>query len=466
MRKVFVLSIILALGLNVLGQDLQPDTLTLINDSVVVSDSAVEQPDSVAPEIEQTTEEGQPMQSGLSGESQKTWELRGSLRELAKVFSESPNKVDLLETRLKLELISTLGKNSAFRALGYAIYRYPQKQLCFDLKEAYLDYYTKYVDLRLGQQTNSWGKADELNPTDVLNPQDMSNITEDKSLRKTGIFQAKADIKLYDFILTALWKPVFEYMQVPALDSRWAFFSIPNTISLPAPVYPENKFTNTEWAFKLARTISSVDFSLSYFDGWDNIFTPVMSVNASTRQVTLDKLITHRTKMFGADFATSIASVGFWGEGAYFLTEDNEGVNPLIKNPYIQFVLGADYQFKNNYKLNIQYFQEVSTKTDDDAEKTSEEKLLSKMGIGLPLKQAITCRLEKKFGAAEEFKGELFGIYDLKYNGIYLVPRFSYTPEDGFNIEVGYNIFKGDDDSFWARFKNNDQAYLKCTYSF
>jgi len=396
----------------------------------------------------------------------KSWELRGSLRELGKVFTESPNGVDLFESRLKLELISTLGKNTAFRALGYTVHQYPQKTLQFNLQEAYLDFYTKYADFRFGQQTNAWGKADEINPTDIINPQDLTNITEDKSIRKIGLFQAKADLKFYEFVLTALWKPAFEYMQIPKLDSRWAFFTIPGVTNLPAPEYPENKFENTEWAFKLARTISSVDFSVSYFDGWDNIFTPVITVDNTTHQPTLEKLETHRTKMIGADFATSLFSAGFWGEGAYFMTEDDEGIDPLIKNPYFQFVLGADYQFSNNYKINIQYFQEVVTKTDDDAEKTSEEDMISKLGIGLPLKQALTARFEKKFGLTEEFKFELFGIYDIKDNGILLTPKFFYSPEDGVNIEAGYHIFAGDDQSFWNRFEHNDELYLKCTYSF
>ncbi len=396
----------------------------------------------------------------------KSWELRGSLRGLAKVYSESPNGVDLLESRLKLELISALGKKSAFRAMGYAVCQYPEKQFKLDLKEAYIDYYTKYIDFRVGQQTIAWGKADEINPTDIINPQDMTNITEDKSIRRIGLFQIKADVKLYDFVLNAIWKPSFEYMRIPALDSRWSFISMPFVTTLPDPVYPENSFENTEWAFKLARTLGSVDFSLSYSDGWDNIFTPVVAVDPVTHRPSLDRLETHRTKMFGADFATSLASVGFWGEGAYFLTEDHEGTDQNNKNPYIQFVLGADYQFRSNFKLNIQYFREIVTKTDDEAEKTSEEDMLSKLGIGLPLKEALTCRLEKKFGQAEELKAELFGIYDLKDNGIMFVPRFFYSPEDGLNFEIGYNIFAGDSESFWTRFQHNDELYLKCTYSF
>ena len=85
------------------------------------------------------------VQENYTAETPKSWELRGSIRGLAKVYSESPNEVDLLESRLKLELISAMGKKSAFRTLGYAVCQYPEKQLKLDLKEAYIDYYTKYI---------------------------------------------------------------------------------------------------------------------------------------------------------------------------------------------------------------------------------------------------------------------------------------------------------------------------------
>jgi len=448
MKKILFLSIALNLLAFSYAQEPANDSISRTADSTVVAEQ---------PMAEQSTTVSEPTRS---------FELRGSLRGLGKVFTESPMAVDLLETRLKLELLSTLGKKTAFRAEGYIIYQYPPSQLKFDLKNAYLDYYTKYIDFRLGQQVISWGKADELNPTDVLNPQDLTNLTEDKYIRKIGLFEAKVDVKLWNFLLTGIWKPVFQYMQIPPYGSRWSFFSIPGVTTLPPPTYPNVNLSNTEWAFKLSRTIGPVDFSLSYFDGWDNIYTPTIAMDTSTHSPVVTELSTHRTKMFGADFATSLWSVGLWGEGAYFLTEDYEGTLSNIKNPYFEFVIGADYEFKYKFKLNVQYYQEIITMIGDDAERDKEEAIPSKLGIGLPLQQALTLRFEKKFGREDQYKAELFGIYDLKYKGIYLVPKFSYSPEDAFNIEAGYVIFDGVSPSFWARFQHNDEIYLKCTYSF
>jgi len=190
--------------------------------------------------------------------AQMTYELRGSMREWTNVFTQSPRETDLLQSQLKLELLSTQGKRTAFKALTYYTYDGMKKEGNWDAKEAYVDYYSDLVDVRFGKQIIAWGKADEMNPTDILNPQNLSNITEDKSIRKIGLIELKTDMKRYGFVLTGIWKPEFESMQIPKLGSRWSFFTIPGMTSLPQPVYPENRLKNTEWALKLSHTISQI----------------------------------------------------------------------------------------------------------------------------------------------------------------------------------------------------------------
>lgn len=396
----------------------------------------------------------------------QSFELRGSLRGWLKAFTLSPNELDLLESRLKLELVSRLGKKTAFRSILYYTYDGVTKDDAWDLKEAYFDYYGDLVDIRLGKQIIAWGKADELNPTDVLNAQDMTNITEDKIIRKRGVTALKMDWKLSDFVLTLVWKPEFESMRLPEYGSRWAFFSIPGISQLPAPSPPEGKLENTEWAAKLSHTVSLFDFSVSYFDGWDHIFTPELAFDPINQRMDLKRLGFHRTRMLGFDFAGSVSSVGVWGEGAYFMTEDHGGNDPLIKNPYLQFVLGADYTFGSNVKVNVQYFQEIRTKIDGEAEDEAERKIISKLGLGLPVEQALSCRIEKKFGPGEAHKAEVFALYDLKNRGLLLQPKLSISPEDAVNLEVGYILYAGDDSSLFGRFDRNDTAYVKATFSF
>lgn len=394
------------------------------------------------------------------------FEIHGNVREWSGMFVQSPAEMDLSETRMKLELTSIAGSSAAFRAVSYYTYDGLTRSGVLELKEAYLDYYSSLVDLRFGKQIITWGKADELNPTDVLSPQNMTNILEDKGIRKLGLVFLKSDWNLDVFTLSAIWKPEFEFTRVPPIDSRWAFFSIPGVSSLPAPVYPNRELKNTEWAFKLSRTIGRLDFTVSWFDGWDNIFTPELAFNPTTHQPQLNRLTFHRTRMLGGDFASAAGPVGFWGEGAYFFTEDKDGNDPNIKNPYAQFVIGADYDLGENLKVNVQYFQEVITKTDNDAEQTAEEHIISKLGLGLPLQQAVSCRIEKKFGEGEAHKVELMTLYDARHSGVMISPKLAYSPEDAFSVEVGGAFFSGRSESFYGRFVENHVVYVRGTYSF
>lgn len=394
------------------------------------------------------------------------YNLNGNLREWVGAFVQTPVELGVVESRMKLELSSMTGEFSSVKVSSYYIYDGLKRNGIFELPEAYFNYYSDLVEVRFGRQIITWGKADELNPTDVLCPQNLTNILEDKGIRKIGQIFLNTDWTIEEFTITAIWKLEFDNIKIPALDSRWAFFSIPGITLLPDPIFPNSELKNTEWAFKLSRTIDRFDFSVSWFDGWDNIFTPVIKFNPSTQRPELDKLIFHRTKMLGADFATAFGPAGLWGEGAYFFTEDIDGVNPNIKNPYIQFVLGADYDFGDALKINFQFFQQVNTMIDNDEEEAIEEGNISKLGIGLPIQQAISCRIEKKFGIGEAHKVELLSLFDTKQSGLMLQPKFTYSIEDVFSVELGAAIYGGESESLFGRYEDNDIVYVKGTYSF
>jgi hypothetical protein len=380
------------------------------------------------------------------------YEIHGNVRQWTGTFLHSPAEMGLSETKVKLDLTSSFRESAAFRVLSYYTYDGLTRSGVLELKEGYLDYYSSLVDVRFGKQIITWGKADELNPTDILCPQNMGNILEDKAIRKMGLVFFRSDWNLDFITLTAIWKPEFNFLHLPPLNSRWSFFGIPGIMSLPEPVYPNRELKNTEWAFKLSKTVDRFDFTLSWFDGWDNIFTPEVIINPAAPEPQLN-FVFHRTRMIGADFASVAGSFGFWGEGGYFITEDHQGRDPNIKNPYIQYVIGADYDFGSNVKLNVQYYQELITKIDNDAERTSEENITSKLGLNLPLQQALSCRIEKKFGEGDAHRVELLTLFDPKHSGIMMIPKLAYSPEDAFIVEIGGALFSGKSSSLFGRFQ-------------
>jgi len=404
----------------------------------------------------------------------QNYELRGSLRGWTRAFIEDPHTVDLAQAKLKLELVSSLGMNTAFFARTFVtsekfrgdLYETmdPNEDINISLQEAYIDYYTDWMSLRFGRQVMTWGKADEINPTDILNPQDLTNMMEDKIIRKKGLFAIKANWIISDFELETIWKPEYGYMSLPSLDSPWSFLDLAGGRRFEQPEKPGSDLDETEWGIRLSRTISWFDLSTTWYDGWDNIYT--MDFKNAGQVPFGAPLMISRTKMVGGAFAASIASIGVWGEGAYFITEDGEGDNPFVRNPYAQYVIGSDYTFYSGLKINVQYFQEVRTGEDSYAEELSEDMLPSALGIGLQLERAMTARLQYAFGFGESQSIEVFTMADLEESGYMIGPKYRISPEPGVEFEFGGVVLVGDEESMYGRFDNNSHIYLKCTYSF
>ncbi len=385
-----------------------------------------------------------------------TYKLTGDLREYGKFFLQDPKNTDMLETRLKLELLSGLGKHFAFRTINYFYYDAVTRNQIWDFKEAYTGFYSTYFDMSLGKQIITWGKASDINPTDVVNPQDFSDFLEEKSVRKKGLFLLKTNIKLVNLGLEGIIKQEFDSARIPSPGSRWAFYSTQSgNALLPETEMPINSPSNFEEAIRISWAGSVIDASLCYFNGRDQ--QPTIRNSQSKF---------YRTQMFGGDISTSLCEAEVWAEAAYFHTADPDGKDMFIKNPYFQYILGGNYEIPWDVKLTLQYFQEIITKTHNNTEQKIEEAISSKLGIGYPLEQSLILNLDKSFGPNEKYRCQVAITYDIKENGVFFNPKFSDSFTDRVSCELGGAFFSGDETSFYNRFQNNNEAYLKLLYTF
>jgi hypothetical protein len=408
-----------------------------------------------------------PAQNDAAPPSASSYKLRGELREYGKYFVDDPRTPDILQTRLKLELLSGVGGNFAFRAVNFLNYDAVNKDLNWDLKEGYSGFYSTYFDASFGKQIISWGKAQDINPTDVVNPQDFSDLLEEKPLRKKGLFLLKGDAKLVSLVLEGVLKPDFDSATIPALGSRWGFPTSPvGLTNLPSPEMPKMTLGNLERALKLSWAGPFLDASLSYFDGWDQQPTTRYTTNPLTGIPAVSARSFNRTRMFGADVSSTLGDADVWGEAAYFRTADPNGTDAFIKNPYFQYIVGANYPLPGDIKFTLQYFQEVITKTGNAAGQKTEEAISSKLGIGLPLEQTLILNLDRSFGNNEACRAQMVIIYDIKENGFFCNPKLVATLAAPVTCELGAALFSGDKGFFFGNFRENNEAYLKCLYAF
>jgi len=353
-----------------------------------------------------------------------------------------------------------------------------------EFREAYIDIYgflTPNLDIRIGRQRIAWGTADKLNPTDNLNPDDLEDIFDfGKHLGSNALM---ATYYLGDYSLYGIFIPVFTPATMPFGD--WADAFVP-PLSLPPGMQlasfqdhvnlPEDKLSETSsFGFKVAGNWFNYDWSLSYYYGRDDlplISSVTLTGSDSTGFLNADVgMMYPRIQVIGADVAGSIGNVGVWAEGALvlpekaynFITTPHPQLGVITKKdialddePYIRWVVGGDYTFKNGWYVNTQFLHGFIH------ERGSEN-----------LSDYLLMRLEKKY-MNDAMKIVPFGVVlaipdwdDVENNyGIAGGPEIDYYPIDALEISLGAYIIDGKGDNIFSRVKDFDEGFVKITYNF
>jgi len=354
--------------------------------------------------------------------------------------------------------------------------------LNLDFREAYVDLYGflfNNLDICIGRQRIAWGTADKLNPTDNLNPDDLEDIWDfGRHLGSDGL---KASYYLKDYTFSLIYIPIFTPAVLPRGD--WASALSPSmelptgitlknltdTIIMPKNNLKEGSITGV----KISKNFFGYDFSLSYVYGRDDLplarkvtFTPTSTpgeVNIAS------ELIYPRMHIAGIDMAGAIADVGVWAEAAVFFPEEVKmttdlsalgmGIQESIAlddRPYVKYILGADYTFKNGTYINGQYLHGFIHEKGNDN-----------------LEDYFMFGLEKKF-FNDKLKiipidggVEIKDFKDIENNyALILSPEIAYFPVDNAELTLGIRLIDGKGTTAFGRVKDKDELYFKVKYSF
>ncbi|MEE9610448.1 MAG: DUF1302 family protein, partial [Desulfatiglandales bacterium] len=134
------------------------------------------------------------------------------------------------------------------------------------LWEAYIElspFVSENLDLKIGRQRIAWGTADAFNPTDNLNPNDLTDFLDFEE--KIPSLALKGSYYYEDYTITGVWLPLFEPALLPRGGTLALLGQMPLTIEEPARTLDNGMF-----ALKLSGTVHTLDTSLSYFKGFDD----------------------------------------------------------------------------------------------------------------------------------------------------------------------------------------------------
>ncbi|MFC1744568.1 hypothetical protein ACFL35_11310 [Candidatus Riflebacteria bacterium] len=317
-----------------------------------------------------------------------------------------------------------------------------------DLHENYLDIFFNKNDIRIGKQLITWGKTDEINPTDNSNFQDYYHfVIPDRNRRKIPTWAIRNKFYLKNLIFDAVLVPFFEKPRLPNDDSPWLPLQlraarfvketpyVPLIEKLP-PKSPES----VAGGIRLSHRTDTVDYSFSAWSGHSTLpfFKLLPEITTPFGDIPKGAELHYpRISVIGMDISATQGGYGIRGEAGLSLatpyqaksSTDAEIADTILYKNSFSYVLGADYTYANEAYANLQIGQNIIL---EDKESIIQDSLES--FYTLELRHKIINRWEASFKLTHIFSnGEKWSHYQLKRK-----------LDDGRNFWLAADNFSGD----------------------
>ncbi len=334
----------------------------------------------------------------------------------------------------------------------------------------------------IGYQYISWGTADEVNPTDNLNPKDYRRIL---SGEKIPLFSAQFSIYPVDFLSIDFVYAPFEQndlfpVEIADKIPDTVFGSGKNVVREELSFSPKSMITGGKINFYFP----VIDFSFSYLYDIDPQYTPVILLDTSTSPDTIDSIRLKRLRIhrIGFDLKASVKDFGIWLESCYSITEDPTASSYKIRNSHFDWTAGFDYS-KEKFYTNIQttgrWIQNFDNSFYSDYpggypeagnanNRTYMEKYYYRLfarnmeteglNIGLLARfkwTLLDSMLEPSLSAGYFLPFLYDRDYDKKYGSLFLNPEIEIEPLESFSIVLGANLYYA-----WHKEKGSDRISL------
>jgi len=265
-------------------------------------------------------------------------------------FSDAPGRqsVSELRTRLFVERRDQIGEHLRFTLSGYADglladresldASSPSTDAIARPMDLFAEFTSSRVDLRAGFSRVVWGRLDELQPTDVVNPLDLTRFLLDgRTEARLPAPLVSARVFLHgETVVQAIAVPVFRPGRFDQLDERTSPFNV----GVPAGLVvrrdePETLAGNLQGGVRLTSTVRRVDWGLSAYRGLRSFPTVSAPTIASPYVETFP-----RFTMVGGDFETVHGEWGIRGEAAAFVEDSLQVVSPGEGGPRLSTAHG------------------------------------------------------------------------------------------------------------------------------
>lgn len=326
------------------------------------------------------------------------------------------------------------------------------------IREAYADFSAGDWDFRLGRQHVVWGEMVGLFYADVVSAKDLRQfVLPDFDLIRIPQWAARAEYFSGDFHAEGVWIPYMSYDDIGKPGAEFYPFNPPAIPGYQTIFAKEKKPTGLDEAGYGAR--------LSWLKGgWDvsGFYYTANDPSASFSRLTSPTTITYqpihkRIHQLGATLGKDLGPMVLKAEAVYtrdkpFNTLDPLDADGLVKQNFLDYIVGLEWSFPQETRFNVQLFQRWFSNHDADIMPDRTES-----GVSLLLStQALHPRLES----------ELLLISSLNRADWLAQLKLTWKLDGNWRLATGVDVFEGPANSLFGTYDHTDRVYTEVRYSF
>jgi hypothetical protein len=319
-------------------------------------------------------------------------------------------------------------------------------------QELNVTFRAKRLDVTAGLGRVVWGRLDELQPTDVVNPLDLSRFFfEGRSEARLSVPLARAVLYARSNVsVEGVYVPFFRRGRFDRLDEPSSPFNIAPAVPFTDRT-PARTAANGQGGARVNLTTGRVDWSVSAYRGFRTF-----GMYSASSAFSIDRIYPRFT-MVGGDFE---AVAGAWvvrGETAVFVRDAFQADSAAVVLTGQSFDAGIGLDRKaGSYRVSGQV---LVHREDYDRE----PRLPDVSGARLDV--SLIASADRSF-ARQKYDTRLFGVYDPNNGSGFLRGIVTAKLRDDLALEGSLGWFSGRGPDTIGRFSDSDFGYVRLKYFF
>ena len=298
------------------------------------------------------------------------------------------------------------------------------------------------ITVDIGKQFIRWGTADIVTPTDRFAPQDFVNVIDPEYLAVTA---ARASVQWRNESFDGVWVPFFTPSRTPLLSQRWTVVPVGAegiTLFDASGPLPKGSQAGVRWG----HIKGGYEFSLSYFDGFNNL--PNISITPGPSPFVAGIAKTYpNLRSYGFDFAAPTGLLTLKAEATYATSTTRDSDNYLLYVVQLERQTG-EWMFVGGYAGEV----------------VTERRALFTFAPDRGLTKSIVGRASYTIDANRTAAVEM--AVRQNGNGAYVKGEYSQARGQHWRATASGSIIRGDEDDFLGQYRLNSHVTFSIRYSF